>query len=164
MLCIPRPYLFTVHRYLISESRDSIITLHLYEEDYYMDTPIVDFETLEELSAGEPRYKYDILEIFIGTVDEGMANLEALIGAMKKFDAIYKQAHALKSPSGIVKVRDMHPRLTRLEIITRAIAEKKAAKADHADEIKSLMAELSGTYQQARPVLLAEKEKFAPKE
>src|SRR5688572_1610861 len=87
---------------------------------------LVDFSFLEELSGGARGYKCDVLNIFLATVDEGLANLGQLIKKSDDFDAIFKQAHALKSSAGIIKVQDMYDRLAKIEELGRLIAEKGA--------------------------------------
>lgn len=113
---------------------------------------LVDFGFLEELSGGDPKYKYDVLEIFTSTADEGLAKLKKLVEESGDYEALFKQAHALKSSAGIVKVKDMHPRLARIEELGRNIYER-GAKTGH-DEIKTLFNEVMETYENARPVIL----------
>lgn len=117
---------------------------------------LVDFTTLEGLSGGDPAYKYELLGIFLTSVDEGMANLEQLIKQTDDFDAIFKQAHALKSPSGIIPVQDMHARMARIEELGRAGKDK--------EEINQLFDDAKETYQLAHPVIVAEREKNKPAE
>lgn len=121
-----------------------------------MEDNLIDFSVLEQLSGGDPTYKYELLGIFLGSVDEGMANLKKLIEKTDDFDAIFKQAHALKSPSGIIKVRDMHPRMAKIEELGRAGGNK--------EEITTLFNLAWENYQQAHPILMAEREKYKPAE
>lgn len=127
-----------------------------------MEEQLIDFDFLEELSGGEPIYKYELLDIFLVTVDEGMANLQKLVEGNKDFDGIFKQAHALKSSAGIIKVRDMHARLARIEELSRAISEKRITTGK--EEISELLNMVKETYDKAHPLLLAERDKNKPTE
>lgn len=127
-----------------------------------MEEQLIDFDFLEELSGGEQIYKYELLGIFLATVDEGLANLQNLVEGNKDFDAIFKQAHALKSSAGIIKIRDMHARLARIEELGRAISEKKAVTGE--GEIRELLAKVKETYNEAYPLLLAARDKNKPAE
>lgn len=122
-----------------------------------MDNQTVDFSTLEELSGGDPKYKYELLEIFLNTVGEGLANLQQLAEEGIDYDAIYKQAHALKSSAGIIKIKDMYDALLQVETIGRDIAE--ARTTDGKTEISRLVAQMADTYRLAHPILVAEYEK-----
>ncbi len=84
-----------------------------------MDDKLVDYSFLEELSGGDPQYKYDVIGIFLDTMNDGMSNLEQLV-AGDDYEAIEKQSHALKSSAGIVKVRGMYDHLRRMEELVKA--------------------------------------------
>lgn len=116
-----------------------------------MEDNLIDFDFLEELSGGDPKYKYELLGIFLDSVGDGLVNLQRLIKETDDFDAIFKQAHALKSPAGVVRVKDMHPRLARIEELGRAGKDK--------EEINELFDQLMDTYNKAHPILVAEREK-----
>lgn len=122
-----------------------------------MEEQLVDFSLLEELSGGDPKYKYELLEIFLNTVDGGLDNLQSLAEEGLDYDAIYKQAHALKSSAGIVKVKDMYEGLLKIETMGRDIAEARSTAGKN--EIANLTKEMVATYRQARPLLTAEYEK-----
>lgn len=123
----------------------------------HMSEQIVDFSVLEELSGGDPKYKYELLEIFLNTVDTGMHNLQQLVKEGIDYDAVFKQAHALKSSAGIVKVKDMYDGLLRVETMGRNIAEARTTEGK--EEIAGIVAQMTETYQQARPALVAEYDK-----
>lgn len=125
-----------------------------------MDEQLVDFSVLEELSGGDPKYKYELLEIFLSTVGAGLQNLQQLTAEGINYDAIYKQAHALKSSAGIVKVKDMYDRLVKVEEMGRAIAEARTTAGK--EEIAGLVKLMVATYDNARPQLVAEYEKYKP--
>ncbi len=119
-----------------------------------MEEQLVDFDFLEELSGGDPKYKYELLGIFLDTMDEGLANLKILIKETGDMDATFKQAHALKSSAGVIKVKNMHPQLARIEELGRAGTGK--------DEIDQLFDSLIETYNLARPMLVATRNKNKP--
>lgn len=113
--------------------------------------PLIDFSYLNELSDGDSKYLYELLDIFLGTTPDGLVKLEQHITETDDWDAIYKQAHFLKSSVGIVKIRDMHAQLLRIEELGR--------KQDGKEEIKELMAKIISTFTEAHPVLIAERNK-----
>ena len=115
-----------------------------------MSEDLIDYSFLEELSGGAPQYNYDILGIFLDTMNEGLHNLANHITS-DDFEAIEKQAHALKSPSGIVKVKGMHEIFQKIEHLGRERTGK--------EEIMQLFAEVQSTYQAAKPILEEERAK-----
>lgn len=122
-----------------------------------MNEQLIDFDFLEELSGGDPKYKYDVLDIFLSTVDEGLENLGKLVQQASDYEAIYKQAHALKSSAGIVKVKDMYDRLAGIEMMGRDIVDRGIMKGK--EEIPVLFSRMMDTYKQAHSLLIAERDK-----
>ena len=118
---------------------------------------IIDFSLLEQLSGGDPKYKYELLEIFLNTMDTGMDNLQQLAKEGVDYDAVFKQAHALKSSAGIVKIKGIYDGLLRVETMGRDIAEARTTEGK--EEIAGMVAQMTETYQQARPGLVEEYEK-----
>ena len=112
---------------------------------------------LEQLSGGDPKYKYELLEIFLNTMDTGMDNLQQLVKVGVDYDAVFKQAHALKSSAGIVKIKGIYDGLLRVETMGRDIAEARTTEGK--EEIAGMVAQMTETYQQARPGLVEEYEK-----
>jgi len=117
-------------------------------------TPLLDLSYLYELSGNDPKYIYDVIEIFLDNTPEGMDKLDELIRTTDDFDAIYKQAHFLKSSVSIVKVRDMYDKLNRIENIARTDKNKP--------QIISLLDEVQATFSEAMPLILDEKERNKP--
>ena len=113
--------------------------------------PLIDFSFLEEISGNDPGYIYDVMEIFMGSMPEGLDKLEKLIRETDDWDATYKQAHFLKSSVSVVKVRNMYDQLARIE----ALARNKEGK----EEINSLLDAILNTFKEARPILLDKLEK-----
>lgn len=121
-----------------------------------MEEQLVDFDFLEELSGGDPKFKYELLGIFLDTMDDGLKNLKVQISEKEDMDATFKQAHALKSSAGVVKVKDLHAQLSRIEELGRANTGK--------EEIAELFTKLTATYNLARPLLADAREKNKPTE
>lgn len=113
--------------------------------------PLIDFSYLQELSGGDAKYLYELLDIFLGTTPDGLDKLEHLIRNTNDWEAIYKQAHFLKSSVGIVKIRDMHAQLLRIEELGR--------KEEGRPEIEELIGKIMVTFKEAQTVLEAERAK-----
>lgn len=121
-----------------------------------MSKNLVDFSFLEELSDGDPKYKYDVLSIFMDTVPPGLNNLKNLVGEGKDLQEASKQAHALKSSVSIVKITDMYDRLLEIETLGR---EEKGL-----DRIREVFELILETFNEAEPIINAEIEKNRPSE
>lgn len=117
-------------------------------------TPLLDLSYLYELSDNDPKYIYDVIEIFLDNTPPGMVTLGELIHGSDDYDAIYKQAHFLKSSASIVKVRDMFEKLNQIERIARDDKNK--------EEITRLFSEIQLTFSEAMPEIMAVKEKNKP--
>ncbi len=113
--------------------------------------PLIDLKFLQELSGGDAKYIYELLDIFLGTTPEGLETLEQLIRDTNDWEATYKQAHFLKSSVGIVKIRDMHQQLARIEELGR--------KQEGREEILQLLDKILATFSEAHPILIAERDK-----
>ncbi|HEY1033053.1 MAG TPA: Hpt domain-containing protein [Flavipsychrobacter sp.] len=113
--------------------------------------PLIDLNFLQELSGGDAKYIYELLDIFLGTTPEGLETLEQLIRDTNDWEATYKQAHFLKSSVGIVKIRDMHQQLARIEELGR--------KQEGREEILQLLDKILATFREAHPILIAERDK-----
>lgn len=128
--------------------------------------PLIDFAFLDELSGGNNKYKYEVLDIFLSTTPEGMANLEHLVNEMKDYDAIYKQAHALKSSVSIIKIRGMYEGLATIEALGRQIHEQKAPEKDEEskEELNATFIQVSDTFKEAHPELIKVRDENKPSE
>lgn len=116
-----------------------------------MEEQLIDFDFLEQLSGGDTKFKYELLGIFMDTMDQGLDNLQMQILDKKDMDATFKQAHALKSSAGVVKVKDMHAHLSRIEELGRADTG--------IEEIEHLLTVLMDTYKRARTQLATVRDK-----
>lgn len=125
-----------------------------------MNEALIDWGFLEELSGGDSKYKYEVISIFLESVDEGLKNLQELINQGKDYEAIFKQAHALKSSAGIIKVHQMYERLAEMEMLARNIAERGAKEGQQ--QIADLFSALMTTYDAAHIELDAALVKHKP--
>ena len=116
-----------------------------------MEQSVVDFSFLYEISDNDPQYIHDVIEIFLGTMPEGLDKLEDLIRNTDDWEATYKQAHFLKSSVSIVKVRNMFDDLAKIEALARQQTNK--------EEITILLDKLLTIFREAHPVLIEEMNK-----
>jgi len=117
-----------------------------------MENPIVDFEFLYEISEKDPVYITDVIDIFLNTMPDGLKKLKTLIELTEDWEGIYKQAHFLKSSVSVVRVRDMFNDLNQIEML----AKNKNGK----EEIVSTFNTIQAIFDEALPVILAEKGKY----
>jgi PAS domain S-box-containing protein len=115
-----------------------------------MNNDLVDFSYLHELSGNDAAYVAEVLNLFLGTVPEGLQQLGHLIRDTDDYEASYKQAHFLKSSVSVIKVKDMFENLSRLE----ELAKTGTPKA----ELLPILEAIEKTYAAAHPLLLAEKD------
>ncbi|MBS1614535.1 MAG: response regulator [Bacteroidetes bacterium] len=120
------------------------------EQPDIMSSDIINFSYLLELSGNDSGYIAEVLGLFLGTMPDGLRQLGELVRNGNDFDAIYKQAHFLKSSVSIVQVRDMYDNLTAIE----AMGKLHAPQA----EMMPVMINLEETFAEAYPILLREKE------
>ncbi len=126
--------------------KDGVQTNHTQD----MNNNIVDFSYLNDLSGGDPAYIKEVLNLFLGTMPDGLKQLGRLVREGSDYDGIYRQAHFLKSSVSVIRVRNMFDNLTKLE----ALAKAKAAK----EEMMPIMEDLETTYNAAHPILLTERD------
>ena len=116
-----------------------------------MQSELIDLSFLRDISDNDPNYIYDVLEIFLSSTPDGVNKLEHLVRTSSDYEAIYKQAHFLKSSVSIIKVRNMLETLTTIE----GLAKKHTPK----EEIVPMMEEMLLTFREALPLLIEEKDK-----
>ncbi len=116
-----------------------------------MKNSIVDFSYLQELSGNDPGYISEVLNLFLGTMPDGLAQLGRLVRGGTDYDGIYRQAHFLKSSVSVVRVRDMFDNLGKLETLGKNNAPL--------NDMLAVLEVLEQTYSEAHPVLVAEKER-----
>ena len=108
---------------------------------------IVDFSYITELSNGKPEFMNQVLTIFMENTPPGLVELENLIRNTRKWDAISKQAHFLKSSVGIVKIHGMHERLQQIESIAKTKPDKL--------KVNQLLDEILDTFSRAEVIIRA---------
>ena len=108
--------------------------------------PFVDVSFIKSLST-EPEYLSSVIEIFIDTMGNGLKKLEALVTEWADFEAIGKQAHFLKSSAVIIKIKDVHENLMKIE----HIAKREEVK----DDIKKSLVIIQKNYKKGLPELKA---------
>jgi hypothetical protein len=121
-----------------------------------METPIVDFSFIYDMSDNDTAYVYEIISLFIETVSTGLVKLEQLIRKTNDFEAIGRQAHFLKSSANVIKVRDMYDDLLGINTLARQGTGK--------DKMIPMLDNMIANFNEARPILIAEKEKNKPAE
>jgi len=81
---------------------------------------------------------------------EGLEHLEHLAKNTEDWDAIYRQAHFLKSSVSVIRIRNMFDNLTKIEA---------HAKAHEKEAMLAVLEEVLSVYKEAHPLLLAERDK-----
>src|SRR5580658_8902637 len=116
-----------------------------------MQDPIVDFNFIYDMSDNDSTYVFEVIELFLKNVPAGLARLEQTIRETDDFAIIQKQSHFLKSSANVIKVRGMFDDLVRMESLARAKTGK--------EEINELLEKLLAVFNEALPVLEAERDK-----
>lgn len=116
--------------------------------------PLIDLSYLDELSGNDPAYMYEVMQIFLSNMPAGLQKLEDLIRNTEDWDAIYRQAHFLKSSVSIVKIRNMYDSL--------AAIEGYAKERENLQQIPLILDQILATFQEAHPLLIAERDRNKP--
>jgi CheY-like chemotaxis protein len=119
-----------------------------------MKNDLVDFSYLHELSGNDHVYISEVISLFLGTMPEGLQQLGRQVRDTDDYEAIYRQAHFLKSSVSVIRVRDMFANLTKLEALAKAHSSR--------EQMMPVLEELETTYAAAHPILLAEKDGSVP--
>lgn len=110
----------------------------------------LDLHILYDLSDGDATYICDVLNIYMESMDNGLDKLMRATYHVD-YETIEKQAHALKSSAGIVKVGTMYEDLQKVEDIGRT-------KDDTVALYKTII-RLQEQYSEAIPLIEEEIEK-----
>ncbi|PZF72239.1 ATP-binding protein [Taibaiella soli] len=116
--------------------------------------PLIDLSYLDELSGNDPAYMYEVMQIFLSNMPEGLEKLEGLIRNTEDWDSIYRQAHFLKSSVSIVKIRNMYDSLAEIE--------DYAKKKENLGQIPVILDQIVATFKEAHPLLIAERDRNKP--
>ena len=84
-----------------------------------MNNPLVDFSFVYEMAENDTLYAHEVISLFLNTVSSGLLKLEELVRNTDDFEAIRRQAHFLKSSSGVIKVKGMQDDLVIIENLAR---------------------------------------------
>lgn len=106
---------------------------------------LVDFSYVMELGGGKPGFLKQVLTIFMENTPPGIKNLEDLIRNTSKWDAISKQAHALKSSVDIIKIHGMRDKLYQIELLAKAKKDKPV--------IKNILDEILADFSKAEEII-----------
>lgn len=110
-----------------------------------MSTPLVDFSFVYEMAEDDTTYIYEVVNLFLNTLSDGMVKLEKLITSEADFDEIRFQSHFLKSSAKVVKVHGMYDGFLELEETAREHTGR--------EKLLPLFNKLKHTFLEARPEL-----------
>ncbi len=113
-----------------------------------MSTQLVDFSFVYEMADDDTAYVYEVVNLFLNTLTDGMVKLEKLIRDEAEFSEIRFQAHFLKSSAKVVKVQGMFDGFYELENMAREERDR--------DKMLPLFIKLKADFTNARPELESE--------
>lgn len=116
-----------------------------------MESPVLDLSYLQSISGNDSKYMYEVMNIFLTTVPDGLNKLEKLVKAQSDYEGIHRQAHSLKSSFSIIKVGDIFDNIAAIVLLGRA--------GTGMEEITERMGKVRSTFDAALPVLVAERDK-----
>lgn len=120
-----------------------------------MSTTTIDMSYLETMAGSDSTYLYEVLNIYLKTVTEGLDKLEKLVRNTDDFDQIYRQAHSLKSSFSVIKVDNIFDDINNINLIARTGTGK--------EEISQRLDRVLVSFKAALPLLQAEMKKNKPK-
>lgn len=115
---------------------------------------LLDFSFLYTLAENDTKYIYEVVSLYLNNVSAGLNKLEKYIEEANDHEVIQRQAHALKSSAGIIKVRHMYENLVAIESAARDKQPMSSMTPYLADILKN--------FQEALPLIEAEKRKTRP--
>ena len=86
---------------------------------YMTNYPSVDLSYVYDLSDNDNQYVCDIISIFLATIPDKILEFEKQVNELQNYKMIAEQAHALKSSSSVIKIRDMHSDLIKIESLAK---------------------------------------------
>jgi hypothetical protein len=116
-----------------------------------MDIPVLDLSYLQSISGNDSKYMYEVMNIFLTTVPDGLNKLEKLVKGKEDYEGIHRQAHSLKSSFSIVKVGDIFDNIAAIVLLGR--------QGTGIEEITDRMEKVRTTFDAALPVIKAERDK-----
>jgi len=119
-----------------------------------MSNTLVDFSYLYEVSSNDPKYIYDIVNLFLENFPGQLIKLEEVIRSQAEWIVIQKQAHSMKSSVLFVKIQGLFDSFYGIEMLAR----QTTGREQMLEKLESVLA----TYKLAYPVLIAERDKCNP--
>jgi HPt (histidine-containing phosphotransfer) domain-containing protein len=116
-----------------------------------MTVPLLDISFLYNLADNDNVYINEVIKLFLDNVPNGLAKLEKAINETDDFEVIQRQAHALKSSAGIIKIRGMYEDL----VVIEGLARQQAGKDEMLVKLNSILT----NFKEALPLIEAEKKK-----
>ena len=120
-----------------------------------MNTPLLDMSFLYDLADNDSVYICEVIKLFLDNIPNGLIKLEQAIRETNDFETIQRQAHALKSSAGIIKVRGMYDGLATIE----ALARQQTGKDKMIVNLDNILA----NFKEAISLIESEKKKNKPK-
>jgi hypothetical protein len=113
--------------------------------------PILDLDYLDSISGNDAKFKHEVLDIFLSNTPQAVQELNDLIFNTNDLEAIYKQAHYLKSGFSVIRVSNVMDLLINIEKMSKDEGEIAV--------IREKMDELNKKFLQALPLIISEKDK-----
>lgn len=133
-----------LYQEIIKYTREPATYTHKKSENMQEQT-LVDLSYLYDLAGNDQAYLVEVINLFLGTMPDGLKNLGQLIRGEKEKVVIQQQAHQLKSSVSIVRIRKMYEDLSQME----QLAKEDASYAD----MMPILIEMEERFAAARPII-----------
>jgi len=143
-----------LYQLILQVTKDRIQVNNTQQNQAHMSQPLLDMTFLYDISDNDPTYIYDVIDLFLGAMPEGLVKLNKLLNETDDWEAIHKQSHFLKSGVTVIKVGNVFDELDKIEALSR----KHEGKA----EMITIMKNINAAFNEVIPELLAIKEKNKP--
>jgi HPt (histidine-containing phosphotransfer) domain-containing protein len=120
-----------------------------------METPTLDLSYLYEVSDNNDNYVAEVINLFLETVPSRLIELEQKVKETDDYHSIMHHAHFLKSSANIIKIKNMHGNLAKIEVL----AKQQTGKAEMID----LISEINEVFNSALPLIKLEEERHKTK-
>jgi HPt (histidine-containing phosphotransfer) domain-containing protein len=119
-----------------------------------MTTTKLDLSFLYELAGNDTVYIYEVIGLFLKNVPGNLNALETSVRTTDDYETIQRQAHALKSSAGIIKVNEMYDDLVVIESLAREKGDK--------NKITTRLDNILVNFKEALPLIVAEQKRYQP--
>ena len=143
-----------LYQLILHVTKDRTTINNTLQNQVHMSQPLLDMSFLYDISDNDPTYIYDVIDLFLGAMPEGLVKLDKLLNETEDWEAIHKQSHFLKSGVTVIKVGTVFDELNKIENLSR----KQQGKA----EMIAIMKNINTVFNEVIPELLAIKEKNKP--